>query len=161
MITELQSHGAAIIVGYNSRPDLQKKYFDASQSNSATFEYPFSESTYNLYNLGYSVSITSEETFDFNDKNNPRTPREFLVNPVDEIAKIYKTYDDEIYDRFIQEANSIFKKYNDLENGECNPDNKYLYYETSDCDSKINIDKAHGGYVCGNDGKWNKNNMLF
>ena len=32
----------------------------------------------------------------YNDKNIPRTPFEFLVNPVDEVVKIYKTYDDSI-----------------------------------------------------------------
>ena len=36
----------------------------------------------------------------------------------------------------------------------------HLYYETSDCDSKINIDKAHWGYICGDDGKWDKNNCI-
>ena len=160
VITQLQSQGAAIIVGYNSKPDLSKKDFDASQSYSVAFEYKDSEYINNLNDLGYSAYITFIEAFDHNDKNIPRTPFEFLVNPVDEVAKIYKTYDDSIYDRFIQEADSIFKKYNDLENGECNPNNKYLYYETSDCDSKLNIDKAHGGYVCGTDGKWDKNKCI-
>ena len=47
-----------------------------------------------------------------------------------------------------------------MENGKCNPDNKYLYYETSECDSKLNIDNAHGGYLCGSDGKWDKNNCI-
>jgi len=79
---------------------------------------------------------------------------------VDEISKIYRLYDDDIYDRIIKEADSIFKKYNDLENGECNPDNKFLYYETSECDSIINIDKAHGGYLCGSDKKWNKSHCI-
>ena len=100
------------------------------------------------------------ESFNINDKNNPKTPFEFLVNPVDEIVKIYKPYSDEIYDRFINEANFIFEKYNDLENGECNKDNKYLFYETKDCDSKLNIRRAHGGYLCGSDGKWNKSNCI-
>ena len=53
-----------------------------------------------------------------------------------EISTIYQVYDDRIYNRFIKEAKIIFKKYND--NGECNPDNKYLYFETINCDSKIN-----------------------
>ena len=160
LITGLQVHGSAIIVGYNSRPDLNKNNFDASQSNSRVSEYKNSEFINNLNNLGFYLSITMEELFDPNDKNNPKTPFEFLVNPVDEIVPIYKKYDDEIYDRFINEADLIFKKYNDLENGECNPDNKYLFYETNDCDSKINIAKAHGGYLCGTDRKWNKSNCI-
>jgi len=160
LITGLQTYGAAIIVGYNSRPDLDKKYFDASQSNSGVIGYDNLEVTKNLYNLGYSISITNDELFSPNDKNNPKTPFEFSVNPVDEIAKIYQIYDDEIYDRFINEANTIFKEYNDLDNGKCNPDNKYLFYETSDCDSKLNIEHAHGGYLCGTDGKWDKNKCI-
>jgi hypothetical protein len=114
----------------------------------------------NLKDLGFSLKITYDEIFSPNDKNDPKTPLEFLVNPVDEIAEIYQNYDDEIYDRFINEADKIFKKYNDLENGECNPDNKYLFYETSDCDSKLNIENAHGGYLCGTDKKWDKNNCI-
>ena len=160
LITGLQMFGAAILVGYNSRPDLKKEEFDASQSNSGTNGYEYTELANNLYDLGYELGITMEEEFDINDKNNPKTPFEFLVNPVDEIVKIYKAYNDEIYDRFINEANIIFEKYNDLENGECNIDNKYLFYETKDCDSKLNIEKAHGGYLCGVDGKWNKSNCI-
>ena len=160
LITELQTYGSAIIVGYNPRPDLSKKYFDASQSNSGVNTYKEFKYVQNLNNLGFSISITNSEQFSPNDKNTPRTPFEFLVNPVDEIVKIYSPYSDEIYDRFIKEADSIFEKYNDLENGECNPDNNYLYYETSDCDSILNIDKAHGGYICGSDKKWNKSNCI-
>ena len=160
LITGLQVYGAAIIVGYNSRPGLEKKYFDASQSNSGVADYENLEFAKNLKDLGFSLKITYDEIFSPNDKNDPKTPLEFLVNPVDEIAEIYQNYDDEIYDRFINEADKIFKKYNDLENGECNPDNKYLFYETSDCDSKLNIENAHGGYLCGTDKKWDKNNCI-
>ena len=160
LISTLQTHGSSIIVGYNRKPDLDKKDFDASQSNSYVFQYETSEYVKNLANLGYSSSITCEEEFSPNDKNTPKTPYEFLVNPVDEISNINAFYNDEIYDRFIKEADKIFNDYNDLENGKCNPDNKYLYFETSDCDSILNIEKAHGGYLCGNDGKWNKSNCI-
>jgi hypothetical protein len=47
LITGLQTYGAAIIVGYNSRPDLEKKYFDASQSNSGVTNYKDLEVTKN------------------------------------------------------------------------------------------------------------------
>ena len=42
-IKGLQVHGAAILVGYNSRPDLVEEKYDASQSNSAVETFPFSE----------------------------------------------------------------------------------------------------------------------
>ena len=84
---------------------------------------------------------------------------EWQIYPVDEISDIYTEYDiDESYDRFIGVAKSIFEKYN--EKGECNPDNKFLFYETEDCDSKLKIDKAHGGYLCGGDGKWDTSKCI-
>ena len=85
---------------------------------------------------------------------------EFKIYPVDEIADIYHQYDDDEYDRFIEEAKTIFNKYNNLEKGECNPDNKFLFYETNDCDSKLKIDKAHGGYLCGKNGKCNTSDCI-
>ena len=157
-IKGLQVHGHGIIVGYNARPDLNKSDFDAAQSNSVVEIFETSENAKNLKELGFSSYITFGEFFDPNDKEIPKTPMEFLIYPVDEISTIYQEYDDRIYNRFIEEAKIIFKKYND--NGECNPDNKYLYFETSDCDSKINISRAHGGYICGADGKWDKNKCI-
>ena len=159
-IKGIQVNGHGIIVGYRSRPDLDKKDFDASQSNSAVESFSFSEYAQNLEKLGFSASITFIEYFDQNDKGKPKTPMEFQVYPVDEISDIYTEYEDSKYNRFINVAKTIFNKYNDLENGECNPDNKYLYYETSDCDSQLNIDKAHGGYLCGENGKWDKNKCI-
>ena len=159
-IKGIQVHGHGILVGYNSRPGINKIDFDASQSNSGVETFSFSEYVENLQNLGFYAGITFDESFDPNDNGEPKTPMEFLINPVDEISDIYKAYSNSRYDRFINTAKSIFDKYNDLENGECNPDNKYLYYETSDCDSKINIDKAHGGYLCGENGKWDKNKCI-
>ena len=159
-IRGLQVNGHGITVGYNARPDLDKTDFDASQSNSAVETFDFSEYTQNLESLGFSSRITFTEEFDPNDKGEPQTPMEFQIYPVDEISDIYVGYDDERYDRFINVAKTIFEKYNDLENGECNPDNKYLYYETSECDSVLEIDKAHGGYLCGENGKWNTSNCI-
>ena len=159
-IRGLQVHGHGIIVGYNSRPDLTKIDFDASQSNSAVETFTFSEFSPNLDKLGFSHHITFFEEFDPNDKGTPQTPMEFQIYPVDEISDIYVGYRDERYDRFINKAKAIFDEYNDLDNGRCNPDNKYLYYETDKCDSILKIDKAHGGYVCGSDGKWNKTKCI-
>ena len=158
LITGLKIHGHGIMVGYNARPDLNKSDFDASQSNSGVETFEISENVKNLKKLGFNSRITFEETFDPNDKGIPKTPMEFLIFPVDEISTIHQQYYDSSYNRFIKEAKRIFEKYND--NGECNPDNKLLYFETSDCDSKINISRAHGGYICGADGKWDKNTCI-
>ena len=112
-----------------------------------------------MKNLGYEPRIIFAETFDPNDKNIPKIPMEFLIYPVDLNVNIYNKYDDTKYDRFIKEAKKIFGKYNKLY-GECNPENKYLYFETNECDSKLNIEHAHGGYLCGTDGKWNKSDCI-
>ena len=155
-IKGLQIHGHAIIVGYNARPDLNKSDFDASQSNSCVETFDISENTQNLNKLGFYPSITFLEEFDPYDKENPKIPMEFKIYPVDEISSIYKDYNDKRYYRFIDEAKKIFKKYEE----QCNPDNKILYKEAEDCDLKINIPKAHGGYICGKDGKWNNSQCI-
>ena len=159
-IKGLQEHGHAIIVGYNSKPGLEKSDFDAAQSSSSVETFKYSEKVQNLNKLGFNVRVTFGAKFDHNDKGNPKTPEEFLIYPVDYISPLYISYDDQLYQTFITVSKNIFDKYNDLENGECNPDNKLLYYETSDCDSQLNIERAHGGYLCGKNGKWNKKKCI-
>ena len=157
-IKGLQAYGHGIIVGYNARPDINKSEFDASQSNSGAESFEISENVKNLRNLGFFPRMTYKEYFSPYDRENPKIPFEFKIYPVDEISSIYKSYIDERYNRFIEEAKRIFKNYSEY--GACNPDNKLLYYETSDCDSQINVSNAHGGYICGDDGKWNKSNCI-
>ena len=89
------------------------------------------------------------------DKNNENIPEEFIVNLIDERINIYNNYNDDLYEDFIIEAKKIFKKYEK----ECNPDNKYLNYLKEDC--KFNDKNLHGGYKCGDDGKWNKKCVPF
>ena len=155
-IKGLQVYGSAIIVGYNSLPNISKIDFDASQSNSAVESFVDSEYIENLSNLGFEVRITNMEQFDPNDKSEIKIPMEFRIYPVDIISNISTKYEDIYYERFIKEAKIIFDRYKN----ECNPDNELLYYETSECDSKINIEHGHGGYLCGKDGYWNKNNCI-
>ena len=133
---------------------------DASQSNSAVEAFSFAEQIKNLVNLGITSRITFTEAIDPNDKNDPKIPMEFQIYPIDTYVEIYKPFSDDLYERFIKEAKKVFEKYNTLDGGECKPNNKYLYFETSDCDSKLNINHAHGGYICGSDGKWDKNNCI-
>ena len=141
-IKGLQVYGSAIIVGYNSLPNISKIDFDASQSNSAVEHFVDSKYIENLSNLGFEVRITNMEQFDPNDKSEPKIPMEFRIYPVDIISNISTKYEDTYYERFIKEAKSIFDRYN--AKNECNPDNELLYYETSECDSKINIEHGHG-----------------
>ena len=157
-IKGLQVYGSAIIVGYNSKPNISKIDFDASQSNSAIETFDDSEYIKNLKNLGFDVQITYTEQFDPNDKSETKIPMEFRIYPVDIISNISTKYDDDYLERFINEAKFIFERYN--EENKCNSDNALLYYETSECDSKINIEHGHGGYLCGSDGYWNKSNCI-
>ena len=158
-IKGLQVYGSAILVGYNSKPNITKIDFDASQSNSAINTFYYSEYTQNLRNLGISIIITSLEQFDPNDKNEAKIPMEYKIYPVDIISNISSKYEDIYYERFIKEAKLIFERYN--KKNECNADNSLLYYEISECDSKINIEHGHGGYLCGKDGYWNKSNCIL
>ena len=75
----------------------------------------------------------------------------FLVNGVDEVTDIIHSYDDKYYDEFIDAASNIFKNYEE----NCNPNNEYLLLE-ADCTFEDD-EFAHGGYQCGNNGKWDKN----
>ena len=101
---------------------------DASQSNSAVEAFSFAEEIKNLINLCISSRITFTEVIDPNDKNNPKIPMEFPIYPIDTYVEIYKPFSDDLYERFIKEEKKIFAKYNTLDEGECNPDNKYLYF---------------------------------
>jgi len=159
-IKELQMHGSAIIVGYNKRPDLDINDFDASQSDSLGSSFNISQNKRNLEKLGFNVKLTIGEQFDPNDKNKPKTPMEFKAYPVDLLSEITTPYSDDLYDNFIKESKTIFESYNDLDNGKCNKNNKYLYYESEECDELLKIEHGHGGYVCGTDEKWNKSNCI-
>ena len=50
----------------------------------------------------------------------------------------------------MEEAHYIFEKYKT----QCNPKNKKLLFNTDECIFDNSI--IHGGYECGDDGKWSK-----
>ena len=159
-IKNMQVYGSAIVVGYRANKNItDKKDFDASQSNSAVEAFVENKYIANLNNLGFQGRITNKEQFDPNDKEDPKIPMEFKKYPVDELSDIHVKYSDDEYDRFISTAEKIFKKYNN--ESKCNKDNNLLYYETDKCDSKLNIDHGHGGYICNADGTWDKNNCVL
>ena len=160
LIKNMQVYGSTIIVGYRAKKTItDKKEFDASQSNSAVETFVENKYTTNLQNLGFRVRITNKEQFDPNDKEEPKTPMEFKKYPVDELSDIHEKYTDDMYDIFIETAEKIFNKYN--KDMKCNKDNNLLYYETDECDSKLNIDHGHGGYLCKEDGTWDNNTCVL
>ena len=155
-IKGFQYQGGAIIVGFNGNPFIGIEQFDGSQSPASVTNFESSEEFKNLDKLGIVVSgITWAETYDdYYIKKNP-LPREYLLDPVDERVDIYEPYSDDKYQLFIDKANEIFEKYN--EKGLCNKNNKKLTLEPSDssnCYEFPDDPYAHGGYECGDDGKW-------
>ena len=144
-----QETGGAIIVGYKGNPKNNKN-LDSSLSASGTFISLFDTDLHkNLTENEFKINtFTFRESYNYSYQASNPTPREYLVNPVDERVNIYQKYDDSLYETFIQEAKKIFKKYN--EEQKCNPDNLLLTYEPDDkkCYTFKNIPHAHGGYEC-------------
>ena len=85
--------------------------------------------------------------------NNMTIPLEYVITPVDEVEEFYEYYSDNNYDKFISIAKKIFNKYKK----ECNPKNKKLVLVNSECDKIFKNNYTHGGYECGDDGKWSSN----
>ena len=155
-IKGFQYTGGAIVVGYNGNPKLSEELFDGSQSPASVTSFDFSDEYKNLDKLGIVVSgITFAETYDdYYIQDNP-IPREYLLDPVDDVVDIYGPYTDDDYQLFIDKAQEIFKKYN--EDGRCNEKNKKLLLDPNngkDCYTFDDDEFAHGGYLCGDNGKW-------
>ena len=159
-IKDLQESGNAIIVGYNGIPSEERKKdkFNGSQSPSSVFElekqFPNDINMKTL--LKYNITMRATFFFSYNEsyQNNSifHSPREYIINPIDERSNIFGRYDDSRYDEFINESKIIFNKYKN----ECNKDNKNLLLKSDSCNNFINDKYARGGYECGDDGKWNK-----
>ena len=75
---------------------------------------------------------------------------EYEISVPDEKSEIYEYFDENNYQKFVDKAKTIFEKYIN----ECNPENKNLLKITEECDNKFDNNYTHGGYECGNDGKW-------
>ena len=163
-IKSLYHFGGAIIVGYNGDPDSDKNDFDASQSptyvlNLTQTKIPAYDTLkkygYQFSQISYGPSYKNQY---IEGNTNIDYPEEFQVTPVDERIDIYDSYDDNLYQKFIDKAKEIFKKYN--EDNKCNPNNKNLKMLNKECDKNFN-NYTYGGYECGNDGKWTKNCKPF
>ncbi|ELP89294.1 hypothetical protein EIN_488260 [Entamoeba invadens IP1] len=147
----LNERGEAIIVGYVGDPEGDIEHFDVGQSPSSVIQGKdiADEEQKALYDMGVSTTVTYFETYKFNYDLTETVPREFIPNEIDERVDIYGYSEDKI-DLFMDKALEIVEKYKT----ECNSRNKRLVKETSECDSKITIEHAHGGYLCGDDNKW-------
>ena len=148
-IKGIQNNGGAVIVGYGGNP--KEIIFDSSQGPSTVFttDYWQDEISQNIQNLQFTLIYPVQETFSKLDyENEINIPLEYQINLIDERAKIFNSYDDSIYQDFIDEAINIFNKYKKR----CNPNNKNLLFITEKC--SFNNSKIHGGYQCNDDGTW-------
>ena len=150
-IKYLQNYGSAIIVGYLGNPSNETKNekFDSSQSPSSVNQLNQFNSKYysNLLKYNITMSITFQESFsdNYQDNNSIIYPLEYMKFPIDERVNIYNLYVSD----FINEGLNIIEKYKK----ECNSDNKKLLLLNDSCKFE-NDSHAHGGFQCGNDGKW-------
>ncbi|ELP85297.1 hypothetical protein EIN_085090 [Entamoeba invadens IP1] len=146
--------GSAINVGYEGDPEGDVSAFDCGQSPTAVIgmdEMGLQEGD-ELATYGGFMRTSFYEYFKFNLHYNEEViPREFTLSPVDERIHIYKYSEDKLPE-FVDAARTIYEKYQT----QCNPNNKLLTKYSKDCDSVITIEHAHGGYICGDDGKWSQ-----
>jgi hypothetical protein len=159
MIKYFQYYGGGIVVGYFGNPKKNNIIFDSGQSPS----FPDhdldtlcqgSQSTFkqlvDIYNIYLSMSAKQYYYEDLN----LSIPLEYSVTPVDERVDIYENFvENNNYQLFVDEAKKILNKYKT----HCNPKNKRLVLVSKDCDNKFGNEYTHGGYECGDDGKWSNN----
>ena len=153
-IKTILNNGGAIVASYAGNPKLtEEDALDAGVDPAFTTTYEDTEEYRNLKEKGFTIyNIPYAEYFEKIERND--YPMAFKVNKVDERTKIYHTYEDIYYDEFIEEAKEILEKYNNK--SECNKENMNLVLEDENCTFEDGDIYAHGGYPCGNDGKWNK-----
>ena len=152
----LQYYGGGITVGYFGHPGKKNISFDSSLSPSPVIQ---NESLY-IINKDYK-KLSDNYKFNmqfafmqsFYNPNNMSIPLEYVITPVDESQPFYEFYSNENYQDFIKIAKDIHGKYKT----ECNPKNKKLVKVSSECDKYFNNSYTHGGYECGDDGKWSDN----
>ena len=158
----LQNEGGAILVGYNGNPILDENDypFDSSQHFSSVIFWDElkilnPEVTSKLDELGIKFSQMCIAN-NYLDINYLKVPEEYNIREVDERVEIYSSYDDSIYNIFISESQKIFNKYNS--ENKCNKKNKKLVQFSGEC--KFENEFTHGGYGCGDDGKWSHSNCI-
>ena len=143
-------------MGYYGNPKIKGiDLFDGSQSISSVKKIPNLEIYKNLRKLNFSiVQVTIGETFDDSVYGPNPIPREYAFDPVDERVNIYSTYNDDLYEEFINQGKAIHDKYN--KENYCNPKNPKLLFHVNNCPVK-GKEHAYGGYKCKSDkNEWNK-----
>ena len=163
----LQKKGGGIIASYMGNPKYKnEEYFDISQSPTPVFPSSllkiFSPENYILLNQRIIEEDKSNYNFEeewdiqisgiqsFYNEENTKKPLEYELILPDIQTNIYEVFEEETYEKFINESIKIFEKFKT----ECNPNNKNLVKVSEECDKEFKYKYIHGGYECGNDGKW-------
>ena len=150
-----QFYGSGIVAGYFGNPKYYNIIpFDSSQSPSnILIDYYLNEKSphgHKFLEERYNISLNIPGYHYYFDDFNYTSPIEFSVTPVDEISDIFEYFTPYNYKLFIDKGKAILNKYKKY----CNPKNKKLVFVTSECDKKFENSHTHGGYECGDDGKW-------
>ena len=158
-IKSIQKTGAGIIVGYYGNPKYNGTFdFDGSQSFSSVEDLYGTDVESNLVDLGFFINgVTISETFDDSYQTGSSIPLEYQLDAVDERVDIYSKYSDDLYNTFIEEGLKIHEKYKT----NCNPDNDKLLKHDDKCKDINNLENAHGGYKCNEDGTWSTECMPY
>ena len=153
-----QYYGAGIVAGYFGNPNKNNIPFDSAQSCASLID----QNSFMVRSTrGYSKELVKRYStiidmpyvpFFFGDLDFYH-PIEFSVTPVDERVEIFEYLNGNNYQMFIDAAKKIFDKYK----YQCNPKNKKLVLVSNECDNKFGNSFTHGGYECGDDGKWTNN----
>ena len=152
LIKGLQETGGAIIVGYNGNP-FNNEVFEGSQSTTTISNLNDTYYYNNLKRLGFIIGgFPLFESFNYSYQSDNVIPREYTIEPVDERVDLYYTYDDSLYDKFIEKGKKIINDYNN--NNKCNPNNTRLLLDSQKCYNINGKEHAHGGFKCGDNGNW-------
>ena len=149
-----QYYGAGIVAGYFGNPNKKNIPFDSAQSSSLYKDQKRllvrssrgAKELYKRYNTYLEIPTIQFFSADMDFKK----PLEYSVTPVDEIVDIFQYLKGSTYQSFVDEAKRIFEKYKT----QCNPYNKRLVFVTDECNNKFENGYTHGGFECGDDGKW-------
>ena len=149
----LQYYGGGITVGIFGHPDKSNIPFDSSLSPSAIF----TNETLNVLSKDYKLLYEKYNLFmqmagyqTFYNPNHINIPLEYVITPVDEVEPFYELLDDNNYEKYIKIAKNKYNKYKT----QCNPKNKKLVNINKECDKFFDNKYTHGGYECGDNGKW-------
>lgn len=152
----LQYYGGGISIGYFPHPYLDfenKDVFDSGLSptvmGTEVVVRDYDPKGYKHLYEKYNITFTSLSIIQFfYNKKKLNHPLEYEITPVDEILNIYNPDDD--YDLCINKSLEKINEYKTY----CNPKNKKLVLISDKCDGQFGNKQTHGGYKCGDDGKW-------